>query len=161
MSVLKMNHVALVVDNLEKACEFYENVLKLEKIPAFKFDYPAQFYQFKDGFQLHLSEWEDKPSYRGHICIQVSDFNEVYYESKKRDIIDIQRWGKIRRLPEGAMQMFIKDPSENLIEVSCKPEVPVDESLWEDQSISEKGQGIFVSNRNDTRGYKSEDAKLY
>lgn len=43
-----INHVALVVSNLEAACEFYEKELGLEVIPAFLFDYPTAFFKIKD-----------------------------------------------------------------------------------------------------------------
>lgn len=32
---IQINHVALVVSNLEEACKFYEHELGLEPIPAF------------------------------------------------------------------------------------------------------------------------------
>ena len=34
---ININHVALVVTNLEEACQFYEKELGLEAIPAFLF----------------------------------------------------------------------------------------------------------------------------
>ena len=61
--ILRINHVTLVVDDLAEACRFYEEEFGLEALPAFKFDYPAQFYRINDEQQLHLTEWEDKPSH--------------------------------------------------------------------------------------------------
>ena len=66
---VKINHVALVVSNLEAACEFYEHELGLEPIPAFLFDYPTAFFKFNEDQQLHLTEWDDTYSFRGHICV--------------------------------------------------------------------------------------------
>ena len=63
--MLRINHVTLVVDDLAEACRFYEEEFDLEALPAFKFDYPAQFYRINSEQQLHLTEWEDKPSFRG------------------------------------------------------------------------------------------------
>ena len=87
----------MVVDNLEEACVFYEKYFQLEPLPAFKFDYPAQFYKINDEQQVHLTEWKDKPSHRGHVCIEVDEFNEVFWEMKKLGAIDTRPWGKVRR----------------------------------------------------------------
>ena len=54
----EINHVALIVDDIEKATEFYVNEFKLERIPAFDFDYPTEFLKINDRQQIHLTEWE-------------------------------------------------------------------------------------------------------
>ncbi len=159
-TMIRINHVALVVDNLERACDFYEKEFNLSPLPAYKFDYPAQFYKINEDQQLHLTEWKDKPSFRGHVCIQVDDFNAVFWRMKELSAIDITPWGKVRRLPDGGMQMFVRDPSQNLVEISCPADTPVDESIFEDDLVERK-PGIYVSNRDDDRGYKSDAATLY
>src|SRR4051795_5656354 len=73
-----INHVTLIVDDLEKARQFYTHVLGLEELPAYAFDYPAQFYRINDTQQLHITEWKDSPSFRGHVCLQVADFSETF-----------------------------------------------------------------------------------
>ncbi len=155
----KINHVTLIVDNLEAACAFYETEFGLEPLPAFKLDFPAQFYRINDEQQLHLSEWEDTPSFRGHVCMQVDDFNTVFYRMREQGRIDTAPWGKVRRLPDGAMQMFIRDPSNNLVEISCSPDTPVDDAIFEDAAFYQ--EGVYVSNRADARGLQSADATLY
>lgn len=155
---IKINHVTLIVDNLEKAGAFYEKELGLELLPSFKFDYPAMFFKFNDQQQLHISEWEDTVSFRGHICVQVDDFNSIFKRMKELGVIDIRPWGKVRKLPDGAMQMFIRDPSGNLVEISSQPGSAVDPAILEDELYEE---GLYVSKRNDSRGYMSDDATLY
>ncbi|MCB0629089.1 MAG: VOC family protein [Saprospiraceae bacterium] len=156
----KINHVTLIVDQLETAAEFYEHEMGLEVIPAFVFDYPTAFFKINEEEQLHLSEWEDAQSFRGHICLVVDDFNTFYWRMKELDIIDITPWGKVRQLPQGVMQMFIRDPSGNLLEISSPPEYKdkIDPAIFEDEFYQE---GLYVSGRNDFRGYKSENAVLY
>ncbi len=155
---LKINHVTVIVDNLEKAGEFYEKEMGLEPLPAFRFDYPVMFFKFNEEQQLHISEWEDTPSFRGHICVQVDDFNAIFYRMKELNAIDINPWGKVRKLPDGAMQMFVRDPAGNLVEISSKPGSPIDQAIFEDELYEE---GLYVSNRNDFRGYKADNATLY
>ena len=157
---VKINHVALVVSNLEEACEFYEHELGLEPIPAFLFDYPTAFFKFNEEQQLHLTEWEDAYSFRGHLCVTVDDINAVFFRMKELGVIDINPWGKVRQLPDGAIQMFVRDPSGNLVEISSDPgdKDKIDPKIFEDELYQE---GIYVSGRNDFRGYKTKDATLY
>lgn len=155
---LKINHVTLIVDNLEKAGEFYEKEMGLELLPAFKFDYPVMFFRFNAEQQLHITEWKDTPSFRGHICVQVDDFNPIFYRMKELKAIDTAPWGKVRQLPDGAMQMFVRDPSGNLVEISSQPGYEVDKAIFEDELYEE---GLYVSGRNDFRGYRAENATLY
>lgn len=157
---VKINHVALVVSNLEEACEFYEHELGLEPIPAFLFDYPTAFFKFNEEQQLHLTEWEDTYSFRGHLCVTVDDINAVFFRMKELGVIDIKPWGKVRQLPDGAIQMFVRDPSGNLVEISSDPDDKdkIDPKIFEDELYKE---GIYVSGRNDFRGYKTKDATLY
>jgi Lactoylglutathione lyase and related lyases len=155
---LKINHVTLIVDNLEKAGEFYQQELGLEPLPAFRFDYPVMFFRFNDQQQLHISEWEDRTSFRGHICVQVDDFSSIFFRMKELNAIDVNPWGKVRKLPDGAMQMFVRDPAGNLVEISSVPGAETDPRIFEDELYEE---GLYISNRNDFRGYKSDDATLY
>ncbi|NLR77950.1 VOC family protein [Chitinophaga eiseniae] len=155
---LKINHVTLIVDNLEKAGTFYQHELGLTPLAAFRFDYPVMFFKFNEEQQLHISEWEDKTSFRGHICVQVDDFNSIFFRMKELNAIDIHPWGKVRKLPDGAMQMFVRDPAGNLVEISSKPGDDIDPRILADELYEE---GLYVSNRNDFRGYRSDDATLY
>ncbi len=158
--MLRINHVTLVVDDLAETCKFYEEEFGLEALPAFKFDYPAQFYKINNEQQLHLTEWEESPAKRGHVCIQVDDFSACFQRMKARDAIDTKPWGKVRRLPDGGMQMFIRDPSSNLVEIVCPASDPVDESIFEEELV-ESEPGAYVSGRDDARGLQSKDATLY
>ncbi|HCX77327.1 MAG TPA: glyoxalase, partial [Algoriphagus sp.] len=137
---------------------FYEHELGLEPIPAFLFDYPTAFFKINEDQQLHLTEWEDVFSFRGHICLQVDDINTIFWRMKELGIIDIKPWGNVRQLPDGPIQMFVRDPSGNLIELSSSPETKIDPNIFEDELFK---AGIYVSGRNDFRGYKSKDATLY
>lgn len=156
--IIEINHITLIVDHLEKAAKFYEYEMGLEPIPAFVFDYPTAFFKINDRQQLHLSEWNDQTSFRGHLCVKVADFSKFFFRFKELGIIDTAPWGKVRQLPDGAMQMFIRDPAGNLIELSSDPSEKVDEAIFTDDLFQE---GLYVSGRNDFRGYKSDNATLY
>jgi catechol 2,3-dioxygenase-like lactoylglutathione lyase family enzyme len=159
--VLQINHATIVVDDLERARAFYERELGLEALPTFNLDFPAQFYRINATQQLHVTEWPDTPSFRGHVCLQVDDFNAVFFRMRELGVIDTSPWGKVRRLPDGAMQMFVRDPAGNLVEISCHPATPIDDAIFEDAELVQPGVGAFVSGRGDARGTRGEDATLY
>jgi lactoylglutathione lyase len=154
-----INHVTLIVADLEKARRFYTDVLGLEELPAYAFDYPVQFYRINDAQQLHITEWQDTPSFRGHVCLQVADFNATFRTLKALGAIDTSPWGKVRRLRDGAMQMFARDPSGNLIELSHPDAGTVDPEILTDELVEKSD--VFVSGRADARGTRSEQASLY
>ena len=153
MTVQQIHHVTVIVDDLDKACDFYEQVLGLEPVNMVPLDFPAQFYKIGERQQLHVTEWPDVHSFRGHLCLQVDDFMLVYRKGKALDILDTGPWGKTRMLPDGAMQMFLRDPAGNLVEVSCKPGTPVDAEVFADPQVASEPE-VFVSGRNDPRGRK-------
>lgn len=158
--VTNINHATLIVDDLETAQAFYENELGLEPLPTYDFDYPAQFYRVNEDQQLHLTEWEDERSFRGHLCLQVDDFTPIFYRMRELGAIDTEPWGRVRRLPDGPMQMFVRDPAGNLVEITCNPNTPVDEAIFEDD-LAEGGNGLYVSGREDRRGERGEEASLF
>lgn len=158
--ILSIQHATVIVDDLEKACSFYRDELGLEPLPTFNLDFPAQFFRINEEQQLHVTEWEDEISFRGHLCVQVDDFDSIFRRMRELGAIDTAPWGKVRRLPDGAMQMFIRDPAGNLIEISCPAEVGVDPAIFDDDLVDAEG-GLYRSNRNDPRGLHTEDATLY
>jgi hypothetical protein len=86
----------------------------------------------------------------------VHDFDETFAQCKEQGRIDTAPWGKPRRLPDGAMQLFIRDPSGNLIEISYRG--AVDPAILADELIED---GFYISGRNDPRGRRAEGATLY
>ncbi len=157
----EINHVSLIVDDIETAAAFYEKELGLEPLPAYKFDYPAAFFRVNATQQLHVTEWKDYPSFRGHVCLRVDDWMAAFRRFRTLGIIDIRAWGKVRKLPDGTFQMFIRDPSGNLVEISGPPGSKVDESIFGADELCQAETGAFVSGRDDARGLQSEDASLY
>jgi catechol 2,3-dioxygenase-like lactoylglutathione lyase family enzyme len=151
MSISQIHHVTLIVDALDAACDFYEEVFGLELINMVNLDFPAQFYRIGENQQLHITEWPDAHSFRGHVCFQVDDFMSVFRKAQALGAIDTRPWGKARILPNGAVQMFLRDPSGNLLEISCKAGTPLDRDVLS-SALFEPEPGLYVSGRNDPRG---------
>jgi len=153
MTIEQIHHVTIIVDDLDRACDFYEQVLGLEPVNMVPLDFPAQFYKIGERQQLHVTEWPDVHSFRGHVCLQVDAFMPVFRAAKALGVLDTGPWGRTRMLPDGAMQMFLRDPSGNLVEISCKPGTPVDADVFRDPQVAPQRE-VFTSGRNDPRGRK-------
>jgi catechol 2,3-dioxygenase-like lactoylglutathione lyase family enzyme len=126
-----IQHVNLMVDDLAAADQFYGEVLGLERSPAPDLGFPAQFYNVNDSQQLHVNELGDVHPERAHFCLRLDKFDEIFRRAYDLGIIETETWGKVRRLPTGVMQAFIRDPSGNLIELSCEADQPVDPAIFE------------------------------
>ena len=65
--------------------------------------------------------------------MQLDDINAQSFRMKSLGVIDIKPWGKIRIHPDGAIQMFVRDPSANLVELSSDPKYSIDPKIFKDE----------------------------
>lgn len=142
-NVMAVQHVNIMVDDLVEADRFYGEVLGLERMPTPDMGMPAQFFRFNDVQELHVNQLEDSRPERAHFCVRVDNFNEMFRQAHELGIIETETWGKVRRLPTGVMQLFVRDPAGNLIEIACDPDQPVDPSIF-DLDFVESEQEFFT-----------------
>ncbi len=126
-----IQHVNVMVDDLEAAIDFYSEVLGFELDETPNLGFPAQFFAVGGGQQIHVNELGDVHPERGHFCLRLDDFNGVFARALERGLFETETWGRARRLPTGTMQAFVRDPAGNLIELSCDADQPVDPSIFE------------------------------
>jgi lactoylglutathione lyase len=126
-----IQHVNVMVDDLATANEFFETVLGLDRATTPEFDFPAQFFVVGGGQELHVNELHDLHPERSHYCLRVDDFTSVFRRALERGVVEVETWGKARRLPSGVIQAFIRDPAGNLIEISCNADQDVDPAIFE------------------------------
>ena len=127
----RIHHVNLMVDDLAAATEFYRDGLGLRTLPTPDLGFPAQFLEINDQQEIHLNELRDVTPERAHFCLRVTDFNLTFQRMRDRGAIETATWGRAKRLPSGVMQMFVRDPAGNLIELSCEADDDVDPSIFE------------------------------
>ncbi len=126
-----IHHVNVMVDDLAAATDFYENVLGFDRAPTPDLGFPAQFFAVGHGQELHVNQLTDVRPERSHFCVRLDDFDAVFARALERGVFETETWGKARRLPNGVMQAFVRDPSGNLIELSCEADQAVDPSIYE------------------------------
>ena len=121
MRVLELNHVALHVRDLEAACEFYRNTLRLEPLPRPAFTFPGAWFRLGAQQELHLIGERTEPvsaSNRGnHFALRIDDV-EVWERHLQQMNADF-RPRKMR--PDGAWQVFVRDPDGHVVELFTGP----------------------------------------
>jgi len=147
-----IQHVNVMVDNLDEGVAFYRDVIGLELDDTPDHDFPSQFFKFDNNTQIHMNEFADTKPFRAHFCIVVDDFNDVFRRLKKAGVIDVEPWGKVRRLDSGSMQMFSRDPSGNLVEIASRPEDKIDQDILDDALVNVMDDNqLYSSGRNQHR----------
>lgn len=119
MGAVGINHVSLSATDLEASVRFYVDVLGLEPIATPNFGFPVQWLRLGGG-QLHLFERPELPvPSHHHLAITVDDFPAVLAQVRDRGIEDRTAFGHwLYRLPDGAAQMYLRDPGGNLVEIN-------------------------------------------
>ena len=117
-----IHHVNVMVDDLDAAIEFYRDVIGLEAIDTPELGFPAQFFAIGDRQQLHVNQLDDVHPVRSHFCLRVDDFDRIVARADERGAIDGVTWGLATRLASGVVQLFVRDPSGNLIELNSPPD---------------------------------------
>jgi catechol 2,3-dioxygenase-like lactoylglutathione lyase family enzyme len=132
MPEANIQHVNLSVADIGAAVAFYTDVLGLGLAATPELSFPAQFIGINDYQEIHLNEVPDAPPALAHFCLRVADFNGVFRRAKAAGVIDTQTNGRARRLAAGTIQMFVRDPSGNLVEIACDADQAVDPDILSD-----------------------------
>jgi catechol 2,3-dioxygenase-like lactoylglutathione lyase family enzyme len=135
MAETNIQHVNLSVDDLGAAVAFYTDVIGLGLAATPELPFPAQFVAINDHQEIHLNVVPDAPPERAHFCLRVADFNGVFRRAKAAGVIDTETNGRARRLDAGTIQMFVRDPSRNLVEIACDADQPVDPDVLADEAF--------------------------
>jgi len=115
LKTTSFNHVSVSAPDLEASVGFYTEVLGLERVPTPNFGFPMQWLSVA-GLQLHLFQ-RPAPAYH-HLALTVDDFEAAYTKAKELGIFDREAFGHhIYELPGKNVQMYLRDPGGNLVEI--------------------------------------------
>ena len=115
MRATRINHVSIAARDLEESTRFYESVFAMERIPTPTFESPVQWLRVGD-MQLHLFLYDGPPPARHHLGITIDDFDAAY-DAVKEHVSDTWGW-QLVELPSRQVQLYFRDPAENLIELN-------------------------------------------
>ena len=99
----------------------------MERIPTPTFESPVQWLRVGD-MQLHLFLDEGPAAGRHHLGITIDDFDAAYQAVKARTS---DTWGwQLVELPSRQVQLYFRDPADNLIELNWPDADTLDRSRY-------------------------------
>ena len=117
MRATRLNHVSIHASDMEASLRFYTDVFGMERLPSPNFAQRVEWLRLGDQ-QLHLFHRQTAAPEFHHIALDVDDFEAVYRKAKELGLLDEDSFGAaVRELPGGAVQMYIRDPAGNLVEL--------------------------------------------
>jgi catechol 2,3-dioxygenase-like lactoylglutathione lyase family enzyme len=112
---LRINHVSVHASDLDASEAFYRELFGVTRIPAPDFGFPVRWLKVGDT-QLHLFNRSVEAPTNHHFAFTVDDLAEVYRKAREMRALDRP---EVRRLPDGSAQMYLRDPSGNLVECNA------------------------------------------
>ena len=117
MGTTRINHCSIVANSLDESARFYEELFGMERIPTATFPEPVLWLRAGTN-QLHLFEADETATLRAHVSFDVDDFDALYAKAKDLGILDTRAFGSPLRVhPAGWVQLYLRDPADNLVEV--------------------------------------------
>jgi catechol 2,3-dioxygenase-like lactoylglutathione lyase family enzyme len=113
----RINHVSIGARQLGDSIRFYTELFGAEQIDTPNFGYPVQWLRLGD-LQIHLFQRsQPAPAYH-HFAVEVDDFETVF--RRTLEVHDRNTMGAhLNELPTGQVQLYLRDPGGNLVEVNC------------------------------------------
>ena len=117
MRATRFTHVSIHAYDLEESTRFYVDVFGMRRVPAPDFEHPVVWLEVGDQ-QLHLFLRDTPAPEFHHIGLDVDDFEAAYSVALERGLFDRDAWSpNVRVLNDGAVQMYLRDPAGNLVEI--------------------------------------------
>jgi catechol 2,3-dioxygenase-like lactoylglutathione lyase family enzyme len=113
----RINHVSVNARDLRTSVDFYVDLFEAEPIPTPNFGIPVQWLAL-GRTQLHLFERDLDPTRHHHFAVTVDSIEPVYRAAERRGALDRGAFGNhLVELPGDIVQLYIRDPAGNLVEV--------------------------------------------
>jgi catechol 2,3-dioxygenase-like lactoylglutathione lyase family enzyme len=135
----RINHVSVNARDLQDSVAFYADLLAAEPITTPNFGFPVQWLAL-GRTQLHLFERDLQPTSHHHFAVAVDELEPVYRAAERRGAFDYAAFGNhLVELPGDLVQLYVRDPAGNLVEIDC----PGVDRLPEDLRAQLKGLWDF------------------
>ena len=118
--------------DLEESARFYTDLFGMERLPTPQFREPVLWLRLGDQ-QLHLFHRHTSAPQFHHLALDVDDFEALYLKAKELGLLDSAPWrAAVREHPAGWVQMYIRDPAGNLVEIDWPDASTLDRSVVTD-----------------------------
>jgi lactoylglutathione lyase len=122
--VFKINHISLFVTDLQRAGNFYINVVGLDTIPEPFHDGKHIWFDIGGGAHLHLIKGasSEKEYYQNnHLCLSTTNIPEFIQKLDKYKIAWFDSGGnpyKVTKRVDGVLQVYLRDPDGYWLEIN-------------------------------------------
>ncbi|MGK9124653.1 VOC family protein [Olivibacter sp. SA151] len=123
-NTLRLNHIAVYVENLQKSTAFYKNVLQLTEIPEPFHDGLHTWFTLGQAGSLHLIQGAKGGVEReknDHLCFSTNDIDKFIHNLESHQISYFD-WpgnkGKVTTRVDGIHQIYFQDPDGHWIEIN-------------------------------------------
>jgi lactoylglutathione lyase len=118
---VSLNHVALSAKDLAHSTRFYRELFGCQELPVPDVGFPTVWLSLGDR-QLHLFQRETAVPPLHHFAVAVDDFAEACRRAEALRAFEGAPYGReAYRLPDGTVQLFLRDPDGHLVEVDGAP----------------------------------------
>jgi len=137
MKATGLNHVSIPAVDMDASASFYREVFGAEELPAPNFGVSPSVRWLRIGeMQLHLFPVNAQPARtEQHLAFEVDDFEQAYLKLKELGILTstVGRPTVVWILPGGQLQMYFRDPADNLVEINGPDVDLLDRSVFGDE----------------------------
>ena len=137
MKATGLNHVSIPAFDMDASARFYREVFGAEELPAPNFGTATPVCWLRIGeMQLHLFPVNEQPARtEQHLAFEVDDFEQAYLKLKELGILTstVGRPTVVWILPGGQLQMYFRDPADNLVEINGPDVELLDRSVFGDE----------------------------
>lgn len=150
MRATGFTHVSVHAHDLDESVRFYKYLFGMEEIPAPGFPFPVLWLRVGD-LQLHLFQSEDPAPQGHHFGIEVDDFEATYEKVGEMGAqIEEGYFSSVYELPDGAVQLYVRDPAGNMVEVNWPDVSTLDRSVIGDiekVAVGDEGTTLYLGER--------------
>ena len=165
-----VNHVAIPVDDIDRAVDFYKDWFGARVVPSPKFPVPVAWLLL-GKVQVHLVQHAGPPNSAYHFSVAFEDreqFEALYRRADREGHLDRETFQHhIYELPGRAVQVYVRDASGNVIECAypdindLAPEISTVRRRWSDlneQSDWNNSSSLFMPEQ---AGLQAESLDLH
>ena len=131
MTATRLNHVAVSALDLDESTRFYSEVFGMVPVPSYEFTQPVVWLRL-GSTQFHLFQRPVTAPVFHHVAFEVEALEPVYREAEERGIFDDAFGYHCYELPDGSVQLYLRDPAGNLIEIDWPDVHTIDRSVVHD-----------------------------
>ena len=145
MRANSFTHVSVHAYDLEESMRFYTELSEMEEVPAPNFPFPVRWLRVGD-LQLHLFQSDDPAPQAHHFGLDVDDFEAIYQKADELGVAAGEGpLSDIYELPDGAVQLYLRDPAGNMVEVNWPDASTLDRAVIGDtQKIGDAAEGATL-----------------